>query len=81
MFLFHYAKLPVASSHTFKSKDDLVCLPANDQGNQTALMSNVLVILSLDIIKVVGILSLRKTNYAGDVSGDGGHILIPTTHF
>lgn len=46
------------------------------KGNQTALMSNVLVILSLDEIKVVGILSLRETNYVGNKSGDRRYILI-----
>lgn len=76
LMFFHYAKLSVASAHTFKNKGDLVSTPANDQGNQAALMSNVLVILSLDRIKVVGILSLRKSNYAGNKSGDRGYILI-----
>lgn len=67
---FHYAKLSVASSCTFRNQYNLLSSPSDDQGNQTALMSNVLVILSLDEIKVVGILSLRKTNYVGEKSGE-----------
>lgn len=71
---FHYAKISVDTSHTFKIMDDLVLLPANDQGNYTALMSNALVILSPDRTKVVG--SLRKTNYAGNKWGNRGCIFI-----
>lgn len=73
---FHYVKLSVASFRTFKNQDNLVSSASDDQGNQTALMSNVLVILSLDEIKVVGILSLRKTNYVGEKSGERRYILI-----
>lgn len=78
MFSFSYVK----KSHVFappkkKILDNLVSVPVNDQGNRTALMSDVLVIPSPDKkIKVVEILSQSKTNYAGKKSEEGGYILI-----
>ena len=59
----HYAKkchlIPLLPSELW-----MICfsLPANDQGNQTALMSNVLVIGYPGKIKVVGSLITLETN-------------------
>lgn len=77
MFSFSYVKVShVIAPSKKKILDNLASVPVNDQGNQTALMSDVLVIPSPDKkIKVVEILSQSKTNYAGNKS-EGGYILI-----
>lgn len=66
---------PLAPSKKEK-KDYFISLPVDDQENKKALMSNILVILSLYGIKVFGIRSLRNTNYPGNTSGDTGYVLI-----
>lgn len=84
MFSIYYVKVShvFAPSKKKKKLDNLVSVPVNDQGNQTALMSDVFVIPSLDKkIKVVEILSQSKTNYAGNKSGEGGYILILKKYF
>lgn len=78
MFSFSYVKVSYVFAPSKKKKlDNLASVPVNDQGKQTALMSDVLVIPSPDKkIKVVEILSQSKTNYAGNKSEEGGYILI-----